>query len=112
MHKPSIVVFSLLLLSSSVGLMGMEGDERFPKYTPPPSVLGMVSRPTLAEDSPHAKERIAHCEATTRELIRNIKNGYQLPVELKGTMCRKARTCGLEKELEAVIAAQKTQDGR
>lgn len=110
MHKPTLLVFSLLL-SSSVCLVGMEG-KGLPPYVAPPSVLGFhpTSQPQRLGDSPGVRRRIEGKKQEILALIAKIRDGYQLPEIAKGSELRKAQAYGLREELERAIADQQKQD--
>ena len=104
MHKPVLLVFSLLL-SSSV-CVGMEG---FPQHTPQPSVLGFnqTAQPQRLADSPKVRQRIRARRKAILDLIAKIRDGYSLPEVVKGAELRRAQAYGLREELEKAIADQK-----
>ncbi len=110
MHKPTLLVFSLLLLSTSVCLMGMEGDDRLPRYTALPSVLGMSPKPQRLVDSPGMRSKIEYKRKNILALITEIQAGYRLPEPLERGVFRDARMCGLEGQLKEAIADQQKPD--
>src|SRR3970040_2277613 len=99
MHKPFVLVFSLLLLPPSVSLVGMK-REGVPQYVAPPSVLGFsASSPQRFEDNPNVRRRIGTQKKVIADLIIAINEGWRLPDYMKDGMLRKALICGLREEL-------------
>lgn len=103
MYKPTLLVFSLLL-SSSIYLVGMGEKNPLRRYTPP-SVLG---GPKPQQPKPLAES--AAMKKTKQDIagvITQLHEGKALPECMLEGMSRKAKICGLQKELEAALAAQK-----
>lgn len=97
MHKPLLLVFSLLL-SSSVCLVGMKEEEDRPRQYASPYKLG---------DSPKARHRIENKKRGILELIAKIRGGFQLPVLVETVVIREAQICDLGDDLEQAIINQK-----